>query len=136
VSDFSREHFEAALPAIDKLLDHHDAIVRTNSLDAIGFTYGKTSRINRVIEMLQTDEDEDVRSSAATALAGLSNATVSKTLLNILAHVVRNESETDDVRMSAYEALLSILNVPRSSRPDPFDENISDINWKYVPQLE
>jgi HEAT repeat protein len=133
VNDFAREHFEQALPAIEKLFDHHDPIVRMNALDAIGFTFGETSRLSRIVEILKADVDEDVRSSAATSLAGLSGEAVKKATLAILAQTVRNEAETDFVRLSAYQGILSIKDVAHADRPDVFNEKLSDIDWGLVP---
>lgn len=132
VQDFSKEEFAEAIPSIEGLLDHPNAIVRQNALEALESTFGKTSRIDRIAEMMRHDPDEDVRASAANALGNLSGSGTAPEIRKALASVVKNNQEAEDVRMAAYESILAMDNIPYSDRPNPVSRELSDIDWKRI----
>lgn len=134
INNFSRIPWEFALLLIERELDHPDCIVRIEALNALGFAFSSTARLDRVIELFKSDEDEDVRCAAAYALGTLGEGDNHPEIRTVFVATIRDPSESAYVRISAYRGLLRATGVPKEERPpllaDPKD--LSIINWNLV----
>lgn len=97
-----------AVPFVVSLLDHEDFLLRSTAVKVIAFHWQMKSHVDKIIEMLLNDPDEDVRTWAATGLGVSFRGNRNKKLLTILRGVVTNDTNSY-VQISAYEAMLAII---------------------------
>jgi len=112
VVDTGNQHFLPGIPALVQLLDHEDEIVRYHAAMSLGFDLHHKPATDRLLAMLAKDSDEDCRDAAAGALKILWQNTKDPRVLNALAEAALNDSD-EDVRSSAYEALIIVNGVSR-----------------------
>lgn len=110
--EVGERHFAAGIPALVQLLDHDDEIVRYHAAMSLGFDLNYKPATNKLLAMLADDTDEDVRDVAAGALRNLWQSTKDRHVLGALATSALNDPD-EDVRKSAYNALLIVNGVPR-----------------------
>lgn len=120
VADLGSEGRIDAEWEIAKLLDHDCQIVRYNSLGALGFDLGSALRVSRMIEILRKDPDVDCRRKAAAVLGSLFEGDKELKVLRVLETVLCDSNEENSVKVFAYWAILSILGIPRSERPNTY----------------
>ena len=84
---------------------------------SVAYEWGRSSRVDRIIEILSTDEHEDGRRQAAGALGALHRDKRDRLVLDALAPTVNDNQEAADVRSFAYTAALDVIGVPREMRP-------------------
>ncbi len=111
-ADLGNQHFLPGIPAALELLEHEDEIVRYNAVMSLAFEFHHTPAADKLLAMLAGDPDEDCRRVAAGALGNLCQNTKDRRVLQALAKAALNDSD-EDVRSSAYEALLIVNGVPR-----------------------
>jgi len=116
-ADAGNENYIEAETEVNQLLDHPDAIVRYNAMATVAYEWGRSPRIDRIIEILFTDRDEDCRRQAAGALGSLHRGKRDRRVLDALVRAVNNGQETPDVRAFAYTAALNVIGVPRHMQP-------------------
>jgi hypothetical protein len=104
--------YSSGVPILLKLLEHNDGIVRNNAIVSLGFDLHFTPIVEKLLAMLLDDPDEDCRSSAAGALGNLCHDSNDRKVLKALGTVSLNDVD-QDVRISAYQALLSVNGLPR-----------------------
>ena len=68
IREVCSEYLVEAKVDVDRLLQHADWRVRSSALDMVWWGVGATDGIDRSIEVLLHDSDEDVRAEAALAL--------------------------------------------------------------------
>jgi hypothetical protein len=68
IREVCSEYIVEAKVDVDRLLQHADWRVRSSALDMVWWGVGATDGIDRSIEVLLHDPDEDVRAEAALAL--------------------------------------------------------------------
>jgi len=135
VADFGSENFVEAKADVERLLDHGDEIVRYNAISTLAYEWGTTDRPERVVEMVLNDPDVDCRRNAASALGSLFRSSNDSKILEILANVVLDPAQEDQVRCSAYAALLDVLGVPKQHQPDTFSLKLdAQVDWILVEQ--
>ncbi|HEX3740509.1 MAG TPA: HEAT repeat domain-containing protein [Terriglobales bacterium] len=110
--ELGERHFEAGIPALVQLLDHDDEIVRYHAAMSLGFDLNYRPATNKLLTMLTKDTDDDIRDCAAGALGTLWQNTKDRHVLMALAKSALNDPD-EDVRKSAYKALLIVNGVPR-----------------------
>jgi HEAT repeat protein len=110
--EVGEQHFEAGIPALLQLLDHDDEIVRYHAAMSLGFDLNYRPATNKLLVMLVEDTDDDVRDVAAGGLRTLWQGAHDPHVLAALAKAAMNDPD-DDVRKSAYKALLIVNGVPR-----------------------
>ncbi|MGH9863458.1 MAG: HEAT repeat domain-containing protein [Candidatus Acidiferrales bacterium] len=132
VADFGTGNYIEAKPDVERLLDHPDPIVRYNALGTLAYEWGAAERVDRIVDILKHDQDSDCRRQAAGALGSLHRGVRDKGLAKTLANVVLDQAERDDVRVSAYTALLDILGIERTLQPNPLSIAVKDIDWQLV----
>lgn len=111
-SELGERRFEAGIPALVQLLDHDDEIVRYHAAMSLGFDLDYRPATNKLLTMLAEDSDEDVRDCAAGALRALWQGSKDRNVLGALAKSALNDPD-EDIRKSAYNALLIVNGVPR-----------------------
>jgi HEAT repeat protein len=114
-TDLGEQHFTAGVPVLTQLLDHEDEIVRYNATMSLGFELHHKPATNRLLAVLAEDTDEDVRDVAAGALRTLWQGTKDPRVVEALAKAALNDPD-EDVRKSAYKALLIVASVPRDEQ--------------------
>jgi len=129
INIIAKAEFSSALPQVEAALDSDDPVVRISALNALSFTFASDRRFEKILEMFQTDADEDVRCSAATTLGLLSRRGAHSEIPGILAVVIKNNAESDYVRTSAFEAFMDALGIPSRDREPVAAGDLSTINW-------
>jgi hypothetical protein len=136
-ADIGRDNVIEAIPDLEALLYHPDEIVRYNAIGSLGYKFARTqiSRIDRLVEILRSDPDEDCRRIAASVFGVLYAGSKDKEIENILSRAVRDQTENPGVRIFAFTALQNIAGIPRTKQPDPNKMNIEEIDWDFVRSL-
>jgi HEAT repeat protein len=134
INNFSRIPWEFVRPVIERELDNPDCIVRIESLNALGFAFSSTSRLDRVIELFKSDEDDDVRCAAAYALGTLCEDGKHPEIRMVFVATIRDPDESAFLRVSAYRGLLNANGTPKGERPPLLADaqDLSIINWDIV----
>lgn len=118
-ADAGTENYIEAESEVNGLLDHAGPIVRYNALATLAYEWGRSSRTDRISEILTSDEDHDCRRQAAGALGSLFRGTRDKRVLEALVTTVKNTAEPMDLRGSAYASALDVIGVSRAIQPNP-----------------
>jgi HEAT repeat protein len=130
------DNFGEAIPVLKRLvLEHVDPVVRASTLRTLIFRFPRPEHVPLILEILQTDNDEDVRSSASSALGYLSKKYSVVSADRVLLSIVKDSKETNMTRESAYCALLSLLDKPTPSPLRDWDAQ-RDIDWDFIRSLE
>jgi HEAT repeat protein len=95
------------VPDIEAALDHSDPIVRINALHALWFAFTPERRLDRIIEIFNSDEDEDVRCGAAWTLSYLAADGTHSEISELLNNVIADPSQPQEVKISVTEAVQS-----------------------------
>jgi hypothetical protein len=118
-ADAGTENYIEAEPEVNGLLDHRDPIVRYNAMATLAYEWGRSSRTDRIREILFSDEDHDCRRQAAGALGSLFRGKRDKHVLDALVRTTKNTEEPGDLRASAYASALDVIGVSRAIQPNP-----------------
>jgi HEAT repeat protein len=110
--ELGNQHFAPGIPALAQLLDHEDEIVRYNAAMALGFELHHKPATDKLLALLASDADEDVRDVAAGALGTLWQSTKDHRVVKALATAALDDPD-EDIRQSAYKALLIVNGVSR-----------------------
>ena len=111
-SDLGNQHFAPGIPVLIQLLDYDDEIVRYNAVNSLAFEFHHQPVVAKLQTMLTKESDEDNRRIAAAALGTLCLNSKNRSILKALANAALNDLD-DDVRRSAYEALITVNGVSR-----------------------
>lgn len=102
IREICSEYLVEAKVDVDRLLSHHDWRVRSSALDLVWWGVGATDGIDKSIEILLNDPDEDVRSEATLALYEASRGTSKESLVKeALKRVAADAASPEYVRESA-----------------------------------
>lgn len=130
---------EGLQSAVERLVDHPIELVRQSALDALvnGATAGEGHMV-LARRLLKDDPDSGTRAYAALAAATLAEKLHSRTPLADLISVLRNPDESQEVRLAAYAAILSIAgrrvaNMPRIG--DATWDPEQDVDWDLIQVL-
>ncbi len=110
--DLGAYKYMPGIPALVELLDHKDEMVRYNAAGSLATDFKYTRATRRLLTMLASDPDDDCRSMAASCLGTLCHYTKDHAVLAALANASLEDSD-EDVRDSAYSALLIVNGVSR-----------------------
>lgn len=110
--DIGGQGYSSGISALIELLDHEDEIVRHNAVVSLGFDLHFKPIAKKLMTMLLNDQDDDCRGAAAGALGNLCRDSKDRDVLGALGMVALNDSD-EDVRISAYKALLSVSGLSR-----------------------
>jgi len=124
-ADAGTHNFVEARQDVERLLDHESPIVRHDALGTMAYEWGLSSRVDRILEMLVSDEDRDCRRQAAAALGSLLRGQRSEHVLDALVRTARNTEESMDVRAFAYSSALDVIGVSRAIQPNPVGLHVS-----------
>jgi len=97
------------LPEVEAALDHEDPWVRISELSALCFAFSADSKYSRIVEMFNSDDNEDVRSMAATTLGNLACDGRYPQALRMLRSTLGSTAETFTVRDAAKSAYLHAI---------------------------
>lgn len=106
-SMLGRRRLDSGIPILMEMLDHQDSIVRYSSAMALAFKFHYLPAVGRMKSMLVSDSDEDCRGAAAAGLGFLCQGTRDIDLLRLLGIAAVRDPD-DEVRLSAYDALLDV----------------------------
>jgi HEAT repeat protein len=99
------EYLIEAKVDVDHLLDHEDWRVRSGALDMVWWGVGATDGIDRSIEILMHDPDEDIRAEAALALYEAARGTPKEARVTEALTKVTDTDESEFVRTAALRYL-------------------------------
>lgn len=133
--DVERDQYAELRAPVLGLVDHHDPAIREWALRKLYVFWGDRESRSPLFASLQSDPEEAVRCVAAYGIASTSApgtaAADTRTLLSVLLDV----AEPDEVRRSAYEALL-LLHGGRHFPPTTGEIKIDrDLDWNWVNEL-
>src|SRR5580692_3446466 len=100
VREVCAEYLIEAKVDVDRLLRHEDWRVRSSALDIVWWGVGATDGIDRSIEILMHDSDEDVRAEAALALYEAARGTSKEERVREVFNKAVEAEESDYVRDS------------------------------------
>jgi HEAT repeat protein len=132
----TREAVVRLADAVYALATHPVPQVRAEALGALLVTGQVASLRGTAVRAISRDGDEYVRAKAAFGIAATSTDETRREDLVLLLRVLRNEHETNEVRRSAYEALLMLFGSPEF--PDSIDDfdPATDVDWGWIREIE
>jgi len=98
IREVCSEYVIEAKVDVDRLLRHEDWRVRLSALDIVWWGVGATDGIDRSIEILAADSDEDVRAEAALAVYEAARGTPKEALIREAFKKASDTEESDYVR--------------------------------------
>lgn len=98
IREVCSEYVIEAKVDVDRLLRHEDWRVRLCALDIVWWGVGATDGIDRSIEILAADSDEDIRAEAALALYEAGRGTPKEARIREAFKKVSDSDESDYVR--------------------------------------
>jgi esterase/lipase len=98
IREVCSEYVIEAKVDVDRLLRHEDWRVRLSALDIVWWVVGATDGIDRSIEILAADSDEDVRAEAALAVYEAARGTPKEALIREAFKKASDTEESDYVR--------------------------------------
>ena len=108
IREVCSEYLIEAKVDVDHLLRHEDWRVRSSALDMVWWGVGATDGIDRSIEILMHDPDEDIRAEAALALYEAARGTSKEPRVREALKRVADVDESDYVRVAALKYLRSL----------------------------
>jgi hypothetical protein len=129
-----------AQPDIEPLLRSDSATLRSAALQVLGMYWQRDEYRQTTIDMVQHDQDEQVRNLAASIVGTYYRNTNDLDILHLLATVVADTNEDYIVRRTAYAAMRSIvaydpqefMRIRMRLRTQSDLEN--DVDWAFVNQ--
>jgi len=109
VREVCAEYLIEAKVDVDRLLSHEDWRVRSTALDMVWWGVGATDGIDRSIEILMHDPDEDIRAEAALALYEAARSTPKAALVVEALKRVADTDESDYVRVASLKYLRKLV---------------------------
>jgi HEAT repeat protein len=109
VREVCAEYLIEAKVDVDRLLCHEDWRVRSSALDMVWWGVGATDGIDRSIEILMHDPDEDIRAEAALALYEAARSTPKAALVVEALKRVADTDESDYVRVASLKYLRKLV---------------------------
>ena len=116
VHEVCSEYLIEAKVDVDRLLMHEDWRVRSAALDIVWWGVGATDGIDRAIDILKHDADEDVRAEAALALYEAARQTSKEDRVREAFKIVARSSESPEFVREAVLKYLRKLNSPPANR--------------------
>ncbi len=117
IREVCSEYLIEARVDVDRLLRHEDWRVRLSALDIVWWGVGATDGIDRSIEILAGDPDEDIRAEAALALYEAARGTPKEARVREAFKKVYDTDESEYVRDVVFNYLhkldLSSAGKPR-----------------------
>jgi hypothetical protein len=108
IREVCSEYLIEAKVDVDHLLRHEDWRVRSSALEMVWWGVGATDGINRSIEILMHDPDEDIRAEAALALYEAARGTPKEAQVRKALKKVADADESDYVREAASKYLQKL----------------------------
>jgi hypothetical protein len=108
IREVCSEYLIEAKVDVDRLLGHEDWRVRWSALDMVWWGVGATDGIDRSIEILMRDPDEDVRAQAALALYEAASCTPQEGGVREALKKAADADECDYVRDTALRYLQKL----------------------------
>ena len=109
IREVCNEYLIEAKVDVDRLLRHDGWPVRFSALDIVWWGLGATDGIDRTIELLMQDPDEDVRAWAALALYEASRGSAKQSLAKDALKSVADDVGADDYVRETAQKYLSKL---------------------------
>lgn len=101
IREVCSEYLIEAKVDVDRLLGHEDWRVRSSALDMVWWGVGATDGIDRSIEILKRDPDDDVRAQAILALYEAARSTTREAFVKEAFKSIAVADESDYVRDNA-----------------------------------
>ncbi len=101
IREVCSEYLVEAKVDVNRLLGHEDWRVRSSALDMVWWGVGATDGIDRSIEILMHDPDEDIRAEAALALYEAARNTPKEARVKEALKKVADTDESEFVRTAA-----------------------------------
>lgn len=109
VQVFGEQHYQAALPEVEALLQSDDFELRFVALKVLTRYWHLAEYWDTAYQVMVHDSEVECRFRAANDLGGLKANTQDIRTLHVLAQAVCNEQEEFAVRTAAYAAMLEVL---------------------------
>ncbi len=105
IREVCSEYLVEAKVDVDRLLGHEDWRVRSAALDMVWWGVGATDGIDRAVEILMHDPDEDIRAEAALALYEAARSTPKESRVKEALKKVADTDESEFARTAALKYL-------------------------------
>lgn len=117
------------------LLNHPEPDVRSAAISTVFVLWRMNEHRKVAVELMQRDRHEEVRSAAVYAVAAISSEITRREDVRLLLDIVDNEAESAELRRSAYEGLMLLLQ--RRDFPDALQafDPVHDVDWQWVEEL-
>jgi len=137
ISDLGDVQYLHAKPVIEGYLNHPEAWVRRNAIQALTIDFKAQEHRTTCEIMIRDETDFDARNVAISGLGQLLRFAPGLTGIKILAALVRNPNEEIVHREAAYQGILWIKGVDPREHPwfkEGFVEEIVD--WNMISRIE
>ena len=114
IREVCSEHLIEAKVDVDRSLRHEDWRVRSSALDMVWWGVGATDGLDRSIEILMHDPDQDIRAEAALALYEAARSTPKQAQVREAFRRVADADESDYVRVGTLKYLEKLDERPAS----------------------
>lgn len=135
IVEWGKTQLVEARSEIEAFLKEADATLRQDALHALGINFGLEDYWPVAADMCLYDSDQKVREEAASVLGWLKRDTHDEQTLVLLASVVRDAYEAEQVRESAYIAMREVFHYKREEAFRLSSESYEledEVDWKFV----
>lgn len=132
---FGKAEYLEARPDVELLLTNPEPEIRKTALKVLTSYWYLDDYWETARDFLEHDPDADCRAEGAFALGVLRRDTGDRKILAVLAKVVKDENEGESVRITAYQAMRSIVQFDIEEHKRWMREGFTfekDVNWAFV----
>ena len=129
--------YTRAEPIVSRFLASERPDLRQITLRTLVFWWGIGSRYEEACrEILLKDEDDGVRTTAASCLGGIYEGRQDRSIIKLLAYILRNPVNDKILRDAAYSAILEVIGYPPKALPSATKDldYKTEVDWRLVDQ--
>ena len=138
---FNADRINRAKDVVARYLKDPDALIRHEAMWYLGAWGCIDEYLPSLVDAMQRDPNADNRAFAARCVGRLLAKRCEKSAVLQLMTVLQNESEQEEVRTSAYGALLMAMRGPSADKlADDFqvwkEKGLQDVDWSWIESLK
>lgn len=139
VNSISRNHERERVPELEAMLEDRCALVREAALQALVLDLGQSHLESRCWQILEDDEDEEVRAMAVNCIGSIHHNSRDSDIMSRLYEMMKNDNISTRIKAALYPAFLRVSGLSllewldAVSGQGEFSEG--SIDWSLVEKL-